>query len=747
MRVLAAWLIVTAAVLPGRVLAQALPLGSETVVNTFTTLNQNAPTIASPGDGSFIVVWQSDDQDGNQTGVFGQRFDKTGTAVGAEFQVNTYTTSYQFGPAIAADPSGNFVVVWNSFTQDGANGGIFGQRFNASGTKAGAEFQVNTATTMSQRNPSVAVDAKGNFVVVWESPTADGANDGILGQRFSSNGAKLGGEFLVNTYTTGQQRSATIASTPSGEFVVAWFSFGQTPFYQIFGQRFDASGAKMESEFPISGLNLADLRQPSVAMDRAGDFVVAWRSPLQDGSGYGVFARAFTPPTSPTTATPFLVNTYTTGNQDYPSVAAGKNGQFLVAWQSYPQDPNTGVYAKRIDLSGSGTATEFVLNAYTTGSQTQPRVVFDGLAWTAVWASALQDGSGNSVVRRRQNLVPERIAADAHTSGSTLSDGNGVLEPTETAILEPAWRNAGGNPVSLAGGATNFTGPGTGIYLLQDGSAVYGTVGAGATANCHDASAAHDCYLVGVAGSRPGTHWDASFIETLSSGGGQKWLVHLGDSFTDVPRSQPFYKKIETLLHTGITSGCTATTYCPGDTVNRGQMAIFIAKGIAGSAASIPDFGTLFGSSYACGQGGNSLFVDVAASDPFCKHVHSLAFQNVTLGCGTAKFCPGDTVTRDAMASFIAKAIVAPGGGDAVPLTYGPDPSTGLSYSCAAGSPNLHFTDVPASNPFCKHIHYLWAKGVVTGCSATQFCPSQTVQRDAMAKFIANGFGLELYGP
>jgi hypothetical protein len=75
------------------------------------------------------------------------------------------------------------------------------------------------------------------------------------------------------------------------------------------------------------------------------------------------------------------------------------------------------------------------------------------------------------------------------------------------------------------------------------------------------------------------------------------------------------------------------------------------------------------------------------------------------------------------------------------------DPGTGFSYSCDPGAPNIHFADVPASNPFCKHIHYLWAKNVVSGCGATTYCPGGTVNRDAMAKFLANGFGLKLYGP
>jgi hypothetical protein len=123
--------------------------------------------------------------------------------------------------------------------------------------------------------------------------------------------------------------------------------------------------------------------------------------------------------------------------------------------------------------------------------------------------------------------------------------------------------------------------------------------------------------------------------------------------------------------------------------------------------------------------------------------VHYVVAQGVAVGCGSGKYCPNDLVTRDQMAAFIAKAIVAPLGGAGVPATY--DDGTGRTYSCDATPPTLHFTDVPATDPFCKHIHYLWARGIVTGCSGTGYCPGQAVTRDAMAKFLSNGFGLTLY--
>jgi hypothetical protein len=175
-------------------------------------------------------------------------------------------------------------------------------------------------------------------------------------------------------------------------------------------------------------------------------------------------------------------------------------------------------------------------------------------------------------------------------------------------------------------------------------------------------------------------------------------------------------------------------------------MAIFLARALAGVGATIPVSGSVNGIPYNCVSGGVSLFTDVAPTDPACKAVHYIAAKNVTAGCAPNLFCPAPNVLRSDMAIFVARAIVAPGGGAAVPLTY-TDGGTGLSYSCNAASPNLHFTDIHVTDPFCKHVHYLWARGMVAGCTATTYCPSLDVTRDAMSKFLVNAFQLVLYRP
>jgi hypothetical protein len=290
--------------------------GAEFQVNTYTTEKQNYPAVGSDADGNFVVVWQSRGQDGSYFGVFGQRYTSAGAAVGAEFQVNTFTTSYQYVPAVASDTDGDFVVVWSSRNQDYPAGyGIFGKRYTSAGAAAGAEFQVNTYTIGSQTYPAVAADADGDFVVVWRSTGQDLSLDGVFGQRYTSAGAAVGTEFQVNTFTAGNQRHPAVSSDADGNFAVVWESllFQDGSNAGIFGQRYTSAGTAIGTEFLVNTYTTSNQRSSAVAADADGDFVVVWEStPSQDGSSSGVFGQRFQPITASTTSTTSTTNTTTT---------------------------------------------------------------------------------------------------------------------------------------------------------------------------------------------------------------------------------------------------------------------------------------------------------------------------------------------------------------------------------------------------------------------------------------------------
>jgi len=393
--------------LPSAAWAQVGPLGPEFRVNTYTTDTQYSPAVASDAAGNFIVVWTSLGQDGSSYGVFGQRYASSGTPLGAEFRVNAYTTGAQGYPSVAADPSGNFVVVWQSLGQDGSAYGIFGQRYASSGAPQGPEFRVNTYTTSYQRGPSVAADSSGNFVVVWQSLGQDGSAYGIFGQRYSSAGAPQGPEFRVNTYTANEQASSSIASDPSGSFVVVWGSALQDGSSGgAFGQRYASSGATLGPEFRVNTYTTNVQERPAVASDAAGNFFVAWTSSTEDGSGGGTFGQRYASSGAPQ-GPEFRVNTYTTNGQGAASVAADSSGNVVVVWRSMDQDGSSrGVFGQRYASSGTPLGSEFRVNTYTTGDQYAPAVASDASGnFVVVWASAPQDGSGLGVFGQRYGVA------------------------------------------------------------------------------------------------------------------------------------------------------------------------------------------------------------------------------------------------------------------------------------------------------------------------------------------------------
>jgi hypothetical protein len=183
-------------------------------------------------------------------------------------------------------------VVWISDGQDGAGYGVFGQRFSSAGAPLGPEFQVNSTFTNEQENPSISVDADGDFVVVWQHEVSAISYD-VLGRRFNSTGTP-DAEFPVSADPgAGDQLAPQVVAEADGDFVVAWSGAGAGSADQdgIFVRRFKASGVPQNLDRLVNVHTSGPRTAPAIASEPAGDFVVTWQGP--DGGSFGVFARRF----------------------------------------------------------------------------------------------------------------------------------------------------------------------------------------------------------------------------------------------------------------------------------------------------------------------------------------------------------------------------------------------------------------------------------------------------------------------
>ena len=366
-------------------MGQTARIGPEFRVNTYTTSYQEAPRIARNSSGEFIVVWQSWTQDGSGFGVFGQHFDASGVALGGEFQVNTYSTNNQYEPAVTVDTAGNFTVVWQSRLQDGSLNGVYAQRYNGAGVPSGGPFRVNTYTTNEQQNPAVDTDGPGSFVVAWDSSCGstfpctaqDGSYAGVFSQRYSSTGAVAGTEFRANTATSDEQSYPSVSKADAGNFVVVWQSYGQEPSHP--------------------------------------------QDPLPD---YGIFGKRFSS-TGAAVGSEFQVNTFTFRSQDAPSVSMNGSGSFVVAWESYGQLGTVGydVVGQRYNSSGTKVGSEFIVNTYTGDDQKSPVVAMaDTGSFVIVWRSRLQDGWASGIYGQRYNSDGTRHGPEFRVNTYTIGE-------------------------------------------------------------------------------------------------------------------------------------------------------------------------------------------------------------------------------------------------------------------------------------------------------------------------------------
>ena len=170
---------------------------------------------------------------------------------------------------------------------------FFARGFDRAGEPSGNEFAVNTVTTGDQDEPAIGSDRDGAFVIAWSSGSA-GARD-VRARRFDAGGNPIGAEFLVNTYSTGDQHSPVVGKDPR-RFVVVWSSEG--PGRRRYRRLWpEVQRERHSGRVGVSGQRDDDRRSADspVSPSAPGNFVVVWESEGQDGDQGGIFGRLYDP--------------------------------------------------------------------------------------------------------------------------------------------------------------------------------------------------------------------------------------------------------------------------------------------------------------------------------------------------------------------------------------------------------------------------------------------------------------------
>jgi len=423
--------------------------------------------VAMRADGTgFIVTFESPDADGG--GVFFKRFDANWQLVQGPVAVNTFASNNQQVPSIAMDASGNFVIAWQSFGQDAgdspAQSGIYARRFLADGTAIdAAEFRVNTTILSQQRDPDVAVNASGQFVIVFRTGVSLTT---ILAQSYSGitvgnngNPTTVGGEAPVSTTTDNGETAPAVALDSVGNYAVTYQGNSQDGSgFNIRARRMNQNGTPAGSEFAVNTVTAGDQQFPDIAMDGSGNFNIVWYSDNLDGSGTAIVMQRYNA-SGVAQGGNIQVNTgITTNNQINAHIDATAGGTFLVTWSGEEADLDTlglDAYYKIYNSVGAVVIGDTAVSPTTGSNDASEDNVIGAINNAGDFVVTFDSGASGTFDTYLRRFAEDADISFTLASSSGSEAGNAAIGLTRTAAPYVAVNTATTFQVTRTGGSAD----------------------------------------------------------------------------------------------------------------------------------------------------------------------------------------------------------------------------------------------------------------------------------------------------
>lgn len=495
--------------------------GKEILVNTYTTDLQGNPSIdANPAKGGFQIVWESEGQDGDGLGVFGQNFKKNGKKDGAEIQLNQLTIGDQRKPDVAFNENGEGAWVWQTDAEYSS------RNINRDVVPIATDFPADNERTHQRTfgfESDLPTDEYLNFERVLHT-RQDATDTGInyLGPRVVSIGGDqfAAGYFAedlshgdlhyqVDLYTADTYQKNTNGSWSRGRMESELGGRGATTFgdlakiddsniltvatlandqfstggviqFQVMqgnrGRPFDYEPNYILALVPqdrivLEGSGLTgDATEPRVVMLEDGGFAITWQEQNETSANASnwnsdVYVQVFN--SDFTERAPVIaVDTEDRTDQTAPEITALKDGGFMIAWADSKADgKGAGIEAQRFDANGVMLGDQLLVNSTIRGDQLDPALTTLKNGQVAItWQSEFGDGSDSSVMAQMVKLLKYGKNADQKLVGTSLDERFDVGKGNDNVD------GGGGDDVLLGGGGKDRLNGGLGDDDLSGGS-------------------------------------------------------------------------------------------------------------------------------------------------------------------------------------------------------------------------------------------------------------------------------------
>jgi Ca2+-binding RTX toxin-like protein len=430
---------------------------AETVVNSSLPGHQTSSRIAALTDGGYIVAWGDRVLDTDEAIIRAQRFDAAGSRVGAETVVASTNAPSQIDVAVTGLADGGFALAWgNRLTATSTE--LRSQRFGQDGAPVGVAERVN-ATAGTHEWPSVAALPDGGYVVVWQGLPGTGESATARARVFGPSGSN---EFRLDPDGS-LQALPDVVGTSTG-FLVSWNELGLDR--SIKTRAFATDGTALGADVSVSvapTTSSGDVFSPALTKLPTGGFVATWLSregSFQQGTST-IKARILDQNGRPLGAE-IAVATAPDG-LFVPEVAAAPDGGFVVVWEALGSSRD--VVGRHFAPDGTPRGASFTVDTRPTGDVGNPDIVMLPDRLVAVWSGQSEfsgQGSGSDIQARQILFASDQTGTNAP---ETLRGYTG-----EDRL------DASGGDDTLIGGAGNdalFGGNGRDIAVLSGSSLDY----------------------------------------------------------------------------------------------------------------------------------------------------------------------------------------------------------------------------------------------------------------------------------
>lgn len=316
------------------------------------------PAVAVFTDGKIIIVWEDYRRNkslyGSEAHILFQILNSEGAPISETIRVDDDESilGQTIGnPDVAVNSKGEFVIVWEDWR---LGGGIYAQRFSTDGMPAGSNFSVSDAFHAWTYYPSVAIDDSGRFAISWMDQNA-------YLQLFNADGTRINGNIQVNTDDTPSEYIMTSSQTiiHREKIAVVWEQARDEIKVDICGQFFTRNGEPIGDNFTVSDENSRADFHPTAVIDNTGNLKVVWSSNDKDSRG-GISFRSISANSEEIC---FIKNfcqyeyTLTT-----PGIALDAENNMVVVWNDRRNQHDYDIFAQRFTSDCSLIGNNYKIN-------------------------------------------------------------------------------------------------------------------------------------------------------------------------------------------------------------------------------------------------------------------------------------------------------------------------------------------------------------------------------------------------